>query len=102
MSNFSRHRPASKGDITVPTERVARDPVTGEITRTILDGVQLAFESVRRWYETAAERHQLSQAERERLADMVLLDVLLTKQHTDADMDALAALLAAMSGRVAV
>lgn len=91
MSNYgySRRRPKSKGDITDPTERVHQDAVTGELVTTPLDGVQLAFEKVRRDYETAAHLFDLSGAERERLADMVILMVVKTKRHQDSDVEAI-------------
>lgn len=98
MSNYgySRRRPASKGDVAAPTERVQQNAVTGEIERTVLDNVQLAFENVRRWYETAGTLFHLSPAGRERLADMVILMVAATKRHTDAQLEALAGLLKGM------
>lgn len=98
MSNYgySRRRPASKGEIVAPTERVAQNPVTGEIERTPLDNVQRAFETARRWYETAAFVNNLSTAERERLADAVILMVAATKRHTDAQLESLAGLLKGM------
>ena len=98
MSNhgYSRRRPKSKGDIAPPTSRVQMDAVTGELVTTALDGVQLAFETVRRWYETAATAHRLSGPQRERLADLVLVMVMRTKRHRDRDVDALRALLATM------
>lgn len=97
--SHSRRRPASKGEITEPTERISQNPVTGEIERTVLNAVQKAFEKFRRSLETAAWMNQLTAPERERLADMVMLMVMQTKRHTDADLDALRDLLGAMNAQ---
>ncbi len=95
-TSHSRRRPRSKGGISPPTERVAKDSVTGELVTTSLDAVFLAFEAVCRVYQNSANAHELTDADRERLADMVLVWVLRTKRHRDADVEALRGLLAVM------
>jgi hypothetical protein len=97
--SYSRRRPKSKGDIVERTERVSRNPVTGEIERVELDGVQLIFEATVRAMEAAFARHKTTTADLERLADMLAFLAVRTKRHTDADLDAMRALLAAMNGR---
>lgn len=92
--SYSRRRPKSKGDITVPTERTQCDSVTGAVVVTPLDAVQLAFEAVRRVYDAGAVR--LSAPEVERLADMVAVYAVRTKRHRERDVEALAVLLAGM------
>jgi hypothetical protein len=99
VSSYSRRRPASKGDITAPTHRTHQDAVSGEIVTVELDGVQLAFEGVARWFETMASKFNLTAAERERLAVKLVMFAAAQMRHTDADLDALAALLVAMNGR---
>lgn len=101
MSNhdYSRRRAKSKGDIIQSTERVSIDQVTGETVVVPLDAVQVAFESIRRWYDTTVLHAILSSAERERLADMMMLMILRSKRHTERDMEALADLLEWMNTR---
>lgn len=104
MSNhgYSRRRPKSKGPIVAPTARTHRDTVTGEIERVNLDAVQKAFEAARRAYENAAVWHGMkTQAECERLADMMLVYVIQTKRHRDRDVAALRELLATMGKEAA-
>ncbi len=92
--SHSHKRGKSRGDIAPPTERVAVDQVTGETTVVALDGPQLAFEAIVRVYQNQA--HELTDAERDRLADMVLVWALRTKRHRERDVEALRGLLAVM------
>ena len=52
--SWSRARPKSKGDIVPKIVRTHMDSVSGELTRVILDDVQLRYESVVRFLEGKA------------------------------------------------